>query len=227
MKYDAENCLKIFDFGLARDATAEVSTMGEIGTPGYMAPELFEATKGGKVVFDTAVDTYAFGATLLAIALGKLPAPMKEAPPKLPCSSADFAKLTISLPSSVTDILNRCLSQKPDDRPSMAEVATIVGRHLLQNKHRAILVSKTSANVLDASNPVAVVSVRGQGSLKIAYDGFQFVVSDVAGDVSINNIPVTNDYFLPGSCVIVLGSAALGPSRTFITVDVSHPEVSL
>jgi serine/threonine protein kinase len=56
MKFDAEGCLKIFDFGLARDTAAEVSTMGEIGTPGYMAPELFAATKCAKVVFDTPVE---------------------------------------------------------------------------------------------------------------------------------------------------------------------------
>ena len=225
LKFDAENCLKIFDFGLARDTTAEASTMGEIGTPGYMAPELFAATKGAKVVFDTAIDTYAFGATLLAVALGNLPKEMKQIPPKLPCAEADFSKLAIGIPAELSSLLNRCLEKKPSDRPTMAEVANLVGRFLLQNKHRALLVSKAGTAVLDSSNPVVQLSVKGQGSLKISYTGFQFKVSDVTGNVSINNIPTNNGYILPGSCVIVLGATA--PLRTFVTVDVSHPEVSL
>lgn len=50
MKFDAEGCLKIFDFGLAR-SSAGASTMGQFGTPGYMAPELFEVTAGGACDF--------------------------------------------------------------------------------------------------------------------------------------------------------------------------------
>jgi serine/threonine protein kinase len=225
MKFDAENCLKIFDFGLARDTTAEASTMGELGTPGYMAPELFAATKGAKVVFDRAIDTYAFGATLLAVALGNLPNEMKQTPPKLPCAEADFSKLTIGIPAELSSLLSKCFEKKPSDRPTMAELANLVGRFLLQNKHRALLVSNAGTAILDSSNPVVQLSVKGQGSLKISYTGFQFKVSDVTGNVSINNIPTSNGYILPGSCVIVLGAAI--PNRTFVTVDVSHPEVSL
>jgi serine/threonine-protein kinase len=225
MKFDAEGCLKIFDFGLARDTTAEVSTMGEIGTPGYMAPELFAATEGAKVSFDSAVDTYAFGATLLAIALGSLPAAMKKTPPTLPCPDADFAALTIGIPGPIAAILNQCLEEHATARPAMASVTELIGRFLLHNRHRALLVSGANTHVLDVANPTAQLSVQGYGALKISYDGFQFVVSNVSGDVAINNIPTTNGFALPGSCVIVLGSQV--GRRTFVTVDVSHPEVSL
>jgi eukaryotic-like serine/threonine-protein kinase len=225
MKFDAEGCLKIFDFGLARDTAAEASTMGELGTPGYMAPELFAATKGEKVVFDTAVDTYAFGATLLAIALGTLPKEMKETPPKFPCAQADFSKLGIGIPAELAALLNKCLEKNANDRPSMAEVTRSISKLLLQNKHRALIVSNAATAVLDSTNPVVQLSVNGQGSLKINYTGFQFVTSEVTGIVSINNIPTSDGYVLPGSCVIVLGAAST--YRTFITVDVSHPEVSL
>ena len=83
MKLDGEGCLKIFDFGLARGA-AVASTVGEIGTPGYMAPELFEMTSGGHVTFTKSVDVFAFGATAVALALGSVPNAMREAPPVLP-----------------------------------------------------------------------------------------------------------------------------------------------
>lgn len=225
MKFDAEECLKIFDFGLARETTVEASTMGELGTPGYMAPELFEATKGGTVVFDTAVDTYAFGATLLALALGSLPAAMKKSPPILPCPDADFTALSLGIPALIATILNKCLEKNSKTRPKMAEVAELIGRHLLHNKHRALLVSSGKTHVLDVTNPKVHLSVQGHGALTITYDGFQFVASNVSGHVAINNITTTNGFVLPGSCVIVLGFQ--GARRTFITVDVSHPEVAL
>lgn len=224
MKYDAEGCLKIFDFGLARDTASDASTMGELGTPGYMAPELFEATKGGTISFDEAVDIYAFGATVLAIALGSLPNAMKKSPPTLPCEDADFSSLPINIPTPIAVILNQCLEKKAKDRPKMATIASVMGKHLLKNKHRALMVSGGKNYFLDIANPVVKLSVPGHGSLKVTYDGFQFVASDVGSHVSINNIPIHNGYVLPGSCVIVLG---LGKQRTFVTVDVSHPEVSL
>jgi len=225
LKFDAENCLKIFDFGLARDTAAEASTMGEIGTPGYMAPELFATSKGAKVVFDKAVDTYAFAATLLAVVLGTLPKEMKQIPPKLPCPQADFSKLGINIPADIALLLNKCLEKESSARPTMAAVAALIGQFLLHNQHRALLVSHAGTAVLDKSNPVVQLSVKGQGSLKISYTGFQFKVSDVTGNVSINNMLTGEGYILPGSCVIVLGAVA--PLRTFVTVDVSHPEVSL
>jgi serine/threonine-protein kinase len=57
----------------------------------------------------------------------------------------------------------------------------------------------------------------------VTYDGLRFVVSDVTGNVAINNKSVSNGDVLPGSCVIVLGISY----RTMITVDTSHPEVAL
>ncbi|MBU6464331.1 MAG: serine/threonine protein kinase [Bradyrhizobium sp.] len=225
MKFDAEDCLKIFDFGLARDAAVEASTMGEIGTPGYMAPELFSATKGTKVVFDKEVDVFAFGATLLAITLGTLPKDLKEVPPKLPCAEADFAKLGIGIPAPLVSLLNKCFAIKASDRPTMPSIASSIGQFLLQNKHRALIASNSRTDVLDSTNAVVQLSVQGQGSLNISYTGFEFVVWNVTGHVSINNIPTSNGYVLPGSCVIVLGPAS--SFRTFVTVDVSHPEVSL
>ena len=67
MKYDAEGCLKIFDFGMARNASVNASTLGLVGTRGYMAPELFDRGSDGRVSFTPAVDVFAFGATALAL----------------------------------------------------------------------------------------------------------------------------------------------------------------
>jgi serine/threonine-protein kinase len=225
MKYDAEGCLKLFDFGLARDLAIEPSTLEQIGTPGYMAPELFQPGADGKVSFTSAIDTFAFGATVLAVAKGQIPRQMRRRPPQFPCPEADFGKLSISLDSEIVKMLNSCLEVAPADRPSMHAVADVIGRHLLRDQHRALLVSGGRTYVLDKDNRIARLSVPGQGTLTITYDGLYFKVSKLGGEVAINNMLMSDGDHLPGSCVIVLGSS--GQRRTFITVDVSHPEVVL
>jgi serine/threonine-protein kinase len=70
MKFDAEFCLKIFDFGLSRLEGAGATTTDVVVTPGVGAPELFVAGPSGKVEFSQAIDVYAFGATALFLPLG-------------------------------------------------------------------------------------------------------------------------------------------------------------
>lgn len=227
MKYDDEGCLKIFDFGLARGTSVDASTIGIIGTPGYLAPELFQTTVSGRVSFTTAVDTYAFGATALALAIGGLPPDLCAMPPKLPCIDANFANLPLELPAEIADVMNRCLAPEPSQRPDMVVVSRLIGLHLLRDRHRALLVSKQRTYVLDKDNLGVQLSVSGQGSLKISYDGLRFIVGDVNGNVAINNMAVSDGDALPDSCVIVLGSPELMWRRTMVTVDVSHPEVTI
>lgn len=227
LKFDAEGCLKIFDFGLARDSTNDPSTMDYVGTPGYMAPELFEKDPTGKVSFSAAIDTYAFAATIVAIAYGKLPESLREIPPKLPCDEADFSKFPQDLPTEIAGALNQCLDATPSNRPKISDVVQLVGTYLVRDRHRALLLSQGKAYFLDKSKRIVKLAVAGQGSLTITYDGLRFVLSGVTGDVAVNNMALKNGDTLPGSCVIVLGATVLGPRRTMITVDVSHPEVTL
>jgi serine/threonine protein kinase len=227
MKFDAEGCLKIFDFGLARDAGVNASTKGLLGTRGYMAPELFQGDEDGRVSFTPAVDTFAFAATLLVMVLGKPPACLSAQPPELPSDEADFASVPFTLPDEISDMLNRCLDSNPANRPAMGDVANVFALHLLRDEHRALLVSGNNTYWIDRAKPKVRIAVSGRGTLSITYDGLRFVVSEISGDVAINNLAISNGDCLPGSCVIVLGAAALGTRRTMITVDVSHPEVVL
>lgn len=227
MKYDGENCLKIFDFGLSRNSAADAATTGIVGTQGFMAPELFVPGKDGKVHFTSAVDTYAFAITALSIMLPKLPKGIRAAPPSLPCEQANFAKLPISLATEIADLLNMCLALDPLDRPQMREVAQLLGLHLLKDRHRALLVIQGKTYVLDKTNRVVQLSVAGQGEIDVAYDGLRFNITSVSGDVSINNISASVGDTLPGSCVIILGHPNLGVLRTMLTADVSHPEVAI
>ena len=222
MKVDPEGVLKIFDFGLARDVGPSAVTLGFVGTPGFAAPELYSH----EVTFTAAVDTYAFGATALFLGLRDLPRDLKCYPPVL--TSADyFSALPFKLGSEVITILNACLEKVPSNRPAMRDVSNLLAKHLLHNRHRALIVFDGNASYLDASRTSVVLRLASIGEVKINYDGFNFIVDSVSGEVFINNSPVTAGDILPGACVVTLGSPARKAARRYITFDLSHPEIVL
>lgn len=224
MKIDAEGCLRIFDFGLSRTDGVNCETIGTIGTPGYIAPELW-APPGDVVGFTSAVDVFAFGATALKLIRGNLPSDLRAMPPKLPSSDADFSKFGI--PADIASVLNTCLEVDPAKRPTMEEVRDIVGRHLLYGRHKATMIVADKIHYLDKVGQSVKISSGAVGSIDVSYDGYNFIVSNVVGNVYINNIVVSPPRTLPGACVITIGSPMLGYGRSYITFDVSHPEVVL
>jgi serine/threonine-protein kinase len=173
------------------------------------------------------VDTFALGATALAVVFGKPPKALREAPPELPSADVDFTRLPFSLPGEISQLLNKCIHPSALKRPSSTLVAQTIGLHLLRDRHRALLSVGGKTYVLDKANRVVQLSTKQQGSLTISYHGLRFEIGDVVGDVAVNNQRAFNGTSLPGSCVIVLGAPELQGRRTSITVDVSHPEVSL
>ena len=106
----------------------------------------------------------------------------------------------------------------------MKEVRDLLAAHLLRNKHRATLILTDKVHTLGSQNPIVKISAGSLGTIQIKYDGLAFVVSSISGDVSINNLPISPNDKLPGSCVIILGGPSLGSSRRYVTVDVAHPE---
>lgn len=222
MKIDPEGVVKIFDFGLARDEGPSAATLGFVGTPGFAAPELYNH----HVTFTAAVDTYAFGATALFLGLRDLPPDLTHRPPQL--TGADyFSAMPFKLSTDVIAILNACLEKTPSDRPAMREVSNLLAKHLLHNRHRALIVFDGKASYLDATRPSVVLRLSSIGEVGIRYDGFNFIVDSASGEVFINNAPVTAGDRLPGACVVALGSAERRAARRYITFDLSHPEIVL
>ena len=226
MKIDAEGCLRIFDFGLSRTDGVNCETIGTIGTLGYIAPELC-APANQKVNFTSAVDVFAFGATALKLIRGKLPNDLRTIPPNLPSTDVDFTKQTPTLPPAIAAILNQCLSKKPASRPSMETVRDIVGRHLLHGQHKATMIVGTKIHYLEKAGQSVKLSAGSLGSVDVNYDGYDFIATNVVGDVYINNMGIGPPQILPGACVITLGAPSLGYNRQYITFDVTHPEVVL
>jgi serine/threonine protein kinase len=222
MKFDAENVLKILDFGLVTDAQSDAATVNARGTRHFLAPELFGTPP---FPLTPAVDVYAFGVTAWLIANnGRLSAELGQNPPLLGGAADSFATAAVSMPSAVVRILDRSLSRNSRDRPSMKLIRDVLKRQLLFGKHRATLWHRDKKYVLSEPGDVFVMNDPGV-TFKVQYDGLRFMVLEAAGNVFINNVAASPGKSLPQSCVITVGS--LGPSsgRAFIPFDVSHPEV--
>ncbi len=188
IRFDAESCLKIFDFGLSRPDDIEATTTDAVGTLGYMAPELL-VEDDETAYFTKAIDVFAFGATMLHLIRGTLPAGLRKVPMKLPCAEADFSNQTIVLPSSVADVLNSCLAANPNNRPSISEVRSIVQRHILFNQHRASLIVSGKPYYLQKNNPTVKVNSGSRGGFTIQYDGLFFQITEAAGSVYVTTSP--------------------------------------
>ena len=226
MKIDAEGCLRIFDFGLSRTDGVNAETIGTIGTPGYIAPELCVAPTA-KAKFTSAVDVFAFGATALKLIRGKLPADLRAIPPSLPSVDADFSNQALQLPTDVAELLDRCLDADPDLRPKMNAVREVLGRHLLYGRHKATMIVGGKIHYLENVGQSVKLSAGLLGSVDVVYDGYDFTATNVAGAVYINNMMIAPPHQLPGACVITLGGSDLGAGRRYITFDVTHPEVAV
>ncbi|CAK1712832.1 Protein kinase [Vibrio crassostreae] len=221
IRRDDSDVIKVFDFGLARKLDS-AKTNSVIGTVGYMAPELW---RNGEVEFTTAVDVYAFGITAMALANANVPRELLEYPP-LPSGRGWVQNSLPSLDSDIVNILERCLAYSPADRPTIAEVEKVLRRHLLRDKHKGLMVMESQVKELNSQNRRAKISstygTSLNGEITIEYDGYDFKVAALGGDVTVNNDQVNVGHILPGASVITLGTPA---RRGFVTFDISNPEV--
>lgn len=224
MKLDGEGVIKIFDFGLAREEGPEAATRGFVGTQGFAAPELY--SMHADVAFSAAVDVYAFGVTAYYLAARDLPNDLRHIPPR-GLGGDFFSPLAMKLAPEICDVLNRCLSESPKDRPQMSEVRHLLSRHLLFDRHQALIVFQGNASYLNATSRSVRAKFSPIGEVEIVYDGLDFRVGSVSGSVFVNYGQAQVGDSLPGSCVVALGGPELGSRRKYITFDLSHPEIVL
>lgn len=219
MKRDQDHAIKLFDFGLAKVKPLPASTMVVIGTPGFMAPELYTTKK-----IDKPIDVYAFGATAFYLGSGKLPptAGAGLVPPKALVAGESIANLVPAISASVARRIDLALSLDSTCRPTMKEICLALRRELLFEKHRAVVTDGVNLLVLDRTNKKVKAARGAADAIEIAYDGYDFIVAAVSGHVEINNVVAIMGQILVGSYVVTLGA---GGVRKFVTFDVSHPEV--
>jgi tRNA A-37 threonylcarbamoyl transferase component Bud32 len=111
----------LLDFGSARlDASSQLTATGtSVGTPDYMAPELFAGP-----VYDPRVDLYGAGATIFEALTGRAPQiadnltalawqrTHEDAPP--------VRTLRNGIPDHLAQVIDRCLARSTDDRYASA-----------------------------------------------------------------------------------------------------------
>ncbi|MEZ9559622.1 serine/threonine protein kinase [Vibrio splendidus] len=224
MKLDEEGILKIFDFGLARNQGLNAQTVGFRGTYYFSAPEQYQ---GGNVNFTTAVDVYAFGVTALYLITENLPPELLRVPPT-PITGNVYDGTFLSSYPRLVELFEQCLSQVPDDRPRMMEVVDEIGKHLLLNKHQALTVHNGNSHTLNSVSRSVQLSLGTIGSCHLQYDGLNFTMTNVIGEVYVNNGLITQNRQMKGACVIAIGGAHRHAyERNYITFDISNPEVTL
>jgi serine/threonine protein kinase len=219
IRLDEEGVIKILDFGLSRPAGPEAKTLSIIGTLGFMAPELWTSADIG---FDSGIDAYAFGVTALNLLSKTLPLALKTRPPTS-INDNDVSSIMNGCPLDVIEVVQRCLRFKAADRPSMMDVESILKRHLLVGKHRALLVLGTETYEINTAAPGVNVKSGQLGAIELKYTGLDFEIVSQSGVVSVNNVSMKVGKTLPACCVITFGGSQ--GKRTFVTFDVSNPEV--
>lgn len=221
LRFDSEGVLKLLDFGFATDLDC-ASTIGARGTQGFRAPELYDIPPVG---FTAAVDMYAFGVVAwFVLNNGELDGRFLELPPGDSSPLPTFDQAEMRLETELEQSLNLCLAINPDDRPSAKSITDLFERYLLFGRHKAFISTKSESTKLSGTGAEAALKY-GSDSIRIRYDGHEFWVNAFTGDAFINNVRIVEPTKLPGSCVITLGARELAARRTFVTIDVSHPEV--
>ncbi len=133
----------------------------------------------------------------------------------------------MEIPEAISKILDRTISENPDDRPLMSEIKALLEKYILHGKHRALIIYNDTTYILEKINQVVKLDVPNYGYLHIKYDGLDFLVNLVIGSIFANNNILTQGQSLPKNCVITLGDIARRADRLFVTFDVSNPEVVL
>lgn len=223
VKFDSENIIKIFDFGLAKHASLPTSTTGIIGTTGYMAPELFMDPP----IIDKPVDCYAFGATAFEFVTGSTPACARNRPTPRSLRQDEGISNYIDLGARVTPLIDSCLALDANDRPLLKDIKNVLEKKLLYGKHKSTIVYEGKTKFLEQVGQGVKISRGIADYLTISYNGYDFIIKEVSGDVYVNGVAVKKDHVLEGSSVIILGKSSLGGYRKFVSFDISHPEVVL
>jgi tetratricopeptide (TPR) repeat protein len=109
---------KVSDFGLARILAAEGAREDLVGTPGYVAPELYMDPRA----LSERSDIYSFGVILHELATGAGPFPARDAiaaviHDHVERPVADPRSLRSEIPEELAALIQGCLAKKPDARP--------------------------------------------------------------------------------------------------------------
>lgn len=118
---DANLRAKICDFGMVRMKQNAPMT-GLIGTPHWMAPEVFMSLP----TYDEKVDVFSYGILLWELLTNDMPYNgMKQADITIGVTQGTLRPpLPLGPPTKLTKLIEQCWAQDPKDRPTMTQVVT-------------------------------------------------------------------------------------------------------
>jgi serine/threonine protein kinase len=128
---DADHRPRISDFGSSRDLTLNrtLTGGGQVGTPLYMAPELYEEQN-----YDEKIDVYSFALILYEIVVGHpVFAPtLTFMQLCLKVARGERKEIPSNVEGFIADLIRRGWSSDPTERPSFAEIYNILKRNNFQ-----------------------------------------------------------------------------------------------
>lgn len=215
--------VKLYDFGISSASGTHVTTQNR-GTLDYAAPELF--TAGGVVT--RASDIYSLGICCWKLATNHFPAQLTEQPPQRSGPPPPLGTLAPFVDRELADIIHACIHPDPAERPSAKQVMKRCEALLLKGQHKGMFFSERFAVYeLSAQHPTVRIQINTLGELRAAYDGTEFKVTGVIGDVYVNNVPAVVGRPLHDACVVTFGSFDVGRNRQHISFLCSKPEIVL
>ncbi len=137
--------IKLLDFGIAKvlpnadgDESPKTATDVVMGTPRYMAPE---QCRGGGSVIDGKADVYSLGVLLYELLAGQPPfsgAAGEVLAMHIYEQPRPLRELAPQVSEDICNLVHRLLAKKKEDRPSMAEVQTVLEQLSVRNSTGAL-----------------------------------------------------------------------------------------
>jgi serine/threonine-protein kinase len=214
--------LKLVDFGLSGPGSGAVTDEAK-GTLGFAAPEFF-----GKppIPITPAMDVYSFGMVCWKKLFGKLPKVGPIGKPDDTYYPLPSISAKVALPVRLSTAIDSCLAWSPAERPTMQQLADAFLAELTFGKHTAcvMMAGKPPYSVTNNTKMVSTLTTPN-GVIEIGYDGYQFIIRKLSGDVFVNNAPAKIGQSLHAGCLLTFGGPGLGGRRLFVPFRKSSPEI--
>ena len=112
---------KLCDFGLSRQTELQCKSI--LGTPGYIAPEIMQLSKGINVPYTNKIDIWSLGAMLYFMTYGidVFQYPLNTQDKVYKHGIVDFPNNS-SIYLQINEMIKKCMNIKPDKRPSAFDI---------------------------------------------------------------------------------------------------------
>lgn len=151
----AKNSLKLIDFGLAEFARKEKFLFEKCGTPGYIAPEIFQSGKK----YGTNCDVFSLGVIFYQLMVGEMPFGEDEVDQiiqrneEVNYDKIHFQFIEEEFGSEAIDLLERMLKKNPTERIT---IESVIAHPFLNSKIRTHNLSVTDKSQINRKRKISI-----------------------------------------------------------------------